>query len=257
MLIPLPLSPGLSKRRVNFLIAGVQKAGTTALYEALSTHPDVEMANRKEVHFFDKRPPTGIANIDDWLYHRAFNWPARGPNTIFGEATPSYIWWSGALDRIKAYNPDIKLIILLRDPVERAWSQHWMDVSLGRKDADFQVAMDAELAADQNRPDRVHSMLSRGLYLDQVQTVLDLFPNDQLLFLRTEDMAADWPTAQNRVCRLLGIHAARMPYLPQANETPQKPDIPTDIREQLIAFFKEDAQATRRLLGWDQGSWCV
>lgn len=257
MLIPLPHSPASSKRQVNFLVAGVQKAGTSSLHAALSGHPEVEMARQKEVHFFDKRSPTGIPGIDDWLYHRAFDWTRRSPATLFGEATPSYIWWPGALNRIRSYNPDIKLIICLRDPVERAWSQHCMDVELGRKPPNFDTALQNELASDPAVPDRVQSMLSRGLYFDQITNLERLFHAEQILILRFEDMVHDWPTTQHKLCRFLGLRWGKMPDIAVSNQTEDKPDMPETVRQALSDFFSQDAAATRRYLGWSQGRWSV
>jgi len=107
-------------KRIDFLIAGVQKAGTTSFDRYLRQHPEIAMAKRKEVHFFDKSPPTPFAGLNHWLYHRQFDWKAQSAGAKLGEATPIYVWWQGAIERIKAYAPDIRLIVSLRDPVERA-----------------------------------------------------------------------------------------------------------------------------------------
>ena len=101
---------------VSFLIAGVQKGGTTALYDYLSDYPDVALSRIKEVHFFDDEG-------QDWrrpdyrAYHARFEAPAGRP---CGEATPIYVYWPNALERVAAYNPAMRFIVTLRDPVERA-----------------------------------------------------------------------------------------------------------------------------------------
>lgn len=257
MLIPLPLSRGSSRKRVDFLITGVQKAGTTALHAALSDHPDIRMAKKKEVHFFDKAPPLGLRAVDFRFYHNAFDWRGMRRETRVGEATPAYIWWPGALARIKAYNPEMQIIVVLRDPVERAWSQHWMDVSLGRKSEDFLESIETELAQDGKTPDRVHSMLSRGLYHDQLTALYALFEKENVLILRYEDLANDWAETYAAISGFLGIRSVTLPRLPQIHRTPNKPEIPQTIRDSLIPFFQEDCEAMRDLLGWDKGSWCV
>ena len=105
--------------RVDFLIAGVQKGGTFSLYRLLERHPEISLSKSKEVHFFDDEGSIGLAPRYG-QYHR--NFPRWRQGQVRGEATPIYIYWPEALERIRAYNPDIKLILLLRDPIERTYS---------------------------------------------------------------------------------------------------------------------------------------
>src|SRR5688572_4249341 len=106
--------------RVTFLIAGVQKGGTTALFDYLGDYPDIVLADAKELHFFDDEAQDWSAP-DYGAYNARFSDPAGRP---CGEATPIYTYWPNSLERIAAYNPAMKLVVMLRDPVERAWS-HW------------------------------------------------------------------------------------------------------------------------------------
>lgn len=106
--------------RVSFLIAGVQKGGTTALFRYLEALGPVAMAPVKETHFFDDEKSVDWAAPDYAAYHAQF--PAFDGRPR-GEATPIYIYWPHSLARIARYNPAMKLILLFRDPVERAWSQ--------------------------------------------------------------------------------------------------------------------------------------
>lgn len=243
-------------RKIDFLIIGAQKAGTTALWQALSGHPDIRIANRKEVHFFDKAPPTGLARIDYWLYHRAFDWSGADARVRRGEATPAYLWWPGALERIKTYNPKIKLIALLRDPIERAWSQHWMDVGLGRKGADILESIDKEMAQRGDTPDRVHSLISRGLYSTQIKRLQTLFPASQTLILNYAGLKMDWPALQHRLCGFVDVADQPLP-LTSANQTEKKPALDEDMRETLANYFREDMAETRQLLGWEEQDWSV
>ena len=112
--------PSRQQPQVNFLIAGAQKGGTTALFDYLAGFPDIAMPGTKELHFFD-------CEAQDWdapdyaAYHERFPNPAGRP---CGEATPIYSYWPNSLERIATYNPAMRLILVLRDPVQRAWS-HW------------------------------------------------------------------------------------------------------------------------------------
>ena len=110
----------MPKPRVDFAIAGVQKAGTTALFDYLSDEPELSLSHVKETHFFDD-DERDWARPDYAPYHALFDAP---DGRLRGEATPIYLYWPKVLERICAYNPAMKLIVVLRDPVERAWS-HW------------------------------------------------------------------------------------------------------------------------------------
>ena len=128
--------------KVGFLIAGVQKGGTTSLHSYLRQHPQILMARPKEAHFFDddEKFVAGVPNYS--AYHRHFTF--RLSASICGEATPIYLYWSDAMRRIWEYNPEMKIIALLRNPIERAWS-HWrMETVRKADDAPFSIAIRRE-----------------------------------------------------------------------------------------------------------------
>lgn len=175
-------------RRINFIVAGVQKAGTTALYDYLADDPHIGLSRIKEVHFFDDESLDWSAP-DYGPYHAQFD--PEGP-AIRGEATPIYLYWPRSLERIAAYNPAIRLIVMLRDPVARAWS-HWkMEYARGAETQPFswcvrqgrQRLFDAE-------PWGVHrefSYVERGFYGEQIERLLNLFPREQVLILKADDL---------------------------------------------------------------------
>ena len=126
-------------KRVEIVIGGVQKAGTTSLFRYLQAHPDLLPPLRaKELHFFDDEAL-------DWsepnyeLFHAAFG--DAGANRKAYEATPIYLFWPPSLQRIRAYNPGMKLIFLFRDPIERAWSNWKMEINRQRETLPFHVAI--------------------------------------------------------------------------------------------------------------------
>src|SRR5260370_346019 len=133
---------GWKRRRVeplDFIVAGAQKSGTTALHYFLKKHPQIALPDRHEMHFFDDEEIFSQP-VDYELLHRHFRkrpvrlLPVRSANRtdssrgelgpIVGELTPSYLYWKPAMERIRNYNPQIKLIILLRNPIDRAFA-HW------------------------------------------------------------------------------------------------------------------------------------
>jgi hypothetical protein len=195
-------------KRVGFLIAGVQKAGTTALHDYLSELPALELPSIKEAHFFDDEKRIDWQAPDYTSYHAFFADPSR----LWGEATPIYLYWPNALERIHAYNPAMKLILLFRDPVERAWS-HWkMEYARGKETEPFDWCIRdgrARMAEAAPYPgfDRVYSYVERGFYGRQLAGALDLFPREQILLLQSEALKQDPTGTIGAVCDFLGIPA--------------------------------------------------
>jgi Sulfotransferase domain len=247
-------------RRIDFIIAGVQKAGTTSLDAFLRQHPDICMAKKKEPHFFDKRPPTGLRPLDYWLYHRQFDWKAWRDGCVLGEATPIISWWSGALERVWTYNPQIQIVVILRDPVERAWSHYRMDFRLGRETLPYPVAIRRERERSRRalpNQDRERSYLARSYYAPQIRELRRLFSDEQLLFLRSEDLATDPQRELAKTCRFLGVPVRKFDTSIQYNAAPEDDRMSSDDRAYLRRIFAHDAAETRALLGWEQGSWSV
>jgi hypothetical protein len=203
--------------RVSFIVAGVQKGGTTALFDYLADEPGVCCSRVKELHFFDDEAQPW-PRPDYAAYHA--NFPAfdgRPP----GEATPIYLYWPNSLERIAAYNPAMRLIVVLRDPVERAWS-HWkMEHARGVETKPFawciregrQRLFDAEPWGF----DREISYVERGFYGEQIARLYGLFPCEQALVLRAEDLRADPGSVLAQVRRFLGLAAGDAPAPREAN----------------------------------------
>lgn len=197
--------------RVTFLIAGVQKGGTTALFDYLRDYPDIALPQTKELHFFDDE---GL----DWdhpaydVYHAAF--PEVGGRPC-GEATPIYTWWPNALERIRAYNPAMRLIVVLRDPVQRAWS-HWrMEYARGVETHPFDWCIrEGRQRAFDARPwghHREFSYVERGFYGEQIERLYALFPRQQALVLRSDDLRRGPDETLGRVRAFLGLPPAPTP----------------------------------------------
>lgn len=173
---------------VTFLIAGVQKGGTTALFDYLGDYPDIALSNVKEVHFFDD-DTRDWARPDYGAYHERFDEPAGRP---CGEATPNYLYWPNALERIGAYNPAMRLIVTLRDPVQRAWSNWRMEYARGVEQQPFAwcIRQGRQRLFDATPwGHHIHfAYVERGFYGEQLETVYRVFPKDQVLVVRSEDL---------------------------------------------------------------------
>ena len=194
-------------KKVGFLIGGVQKGGTSALDSYLRRHDDILMGKVKEIHFFDNEDVYRFPRFmrDAW-YHSFFD--SLGGGKIKGEATPIYIWWSGAIHRIHAYNPDIKLIFIFRDPVLRAYS-HWnMEVQKGNEVRPFPAAIDDSLDnlyPIKAKQHRIYSYVERGFYYEQMKEVYKYFNKSQVLCLTQEDLQESPQAVLDKVTNYLGV----------------------------------------------------
>ncbi|MEU4428290.1 sulfotransferase [Actinoplanes sp. NPDC024001] len=229
----------------DFLIAGVPKAGTTALHAALVGHPELFLPSVKEPKFFlsDGPPPAtgGPGDVQTYQEHvwrredyEALFDPAP-PGTLRGEATPFYLYDLAAHDRMKALVPNVKLIVLLRDPVDRAhsnWTHLW--VAGLEPEADFLAACRAERARqDAGWADFWH-YVGLGLYGRQLEHLYQRFPREQVLLLRYRDLKDSPAATLDRVCSFLGVRTGVLSAIP---------------RENVNRHYVEDNQVNRVLRG--------
>jgi hypothetical protein len=241
--------------RLGLIVGGVQKAGTTSLFGYLSAHPGLLPPRRKELHHFDNE-------MLDWsepqrtAIERAF--PVDGGRIGF-EATPSYLFWPRALERIKAYDPAIRLILVFRDPIERAWS-HWrMEVARGDETLSFGEAIRDGRARLTGTGDvralRHYSYVERGLYAGQLGRALALFPREQMLLLRSNDLRSDPASVLRRVAEFLDIEAfrqlpPRLDHAGSAGGSPAKEDV-----EYLRILYRADVLEFARISGLEVRDW--
>ena len=211
-----------------FLIAGVPKAGTTALHAALGPHPELFLSAVKEPKFFlsDGRPPAhgGPGDVQTYqehvwrrpAYERLF--AAAPPGALCGEATPFYLYDLDAHDRIRSLIPHARLIVLLRDPVDRAhsnWTHLW-NAGL-EPEADFLTACHAEPERRAAGWAPFWHYVGLGQYGRQVQHLYQRFPREQVLLLRYRDLK-DAPAATlDRVCAFLGVSTGVLTTVPKSN----------------------------------------
>ena len=247
-------------RKVEFLVAGVQKGGTSALFEYLRDMPGLQLPNVKEAHFFDDEEQVDWRRPDYAAYHRLFVDDGR----MWGEATPIYLYWPNCPERIAAYNPAMKLILLFRDPVERAWS-HWkMEYAKGKETEPFQWCIrEGRGRAAAGEPGimghhRVFSYVERGFYGAQVAHLLTLFPRENCLFLRSEVLRDAPGAALRQICSFLDqsppinivprtVHPARAHDYRSALE-------PADVRL-LADLYASDIGQFSHLTGIDASGW--
>ena len=257
----------LAVPRLTALIVGTQKGGTTALARFLGEHPDVCMAPVKEAHVFDS-PDFDAARLDE-RYAAVFpNY--RGQSCVM-EATPSYMYLPEVPARLAQYNPALRLIVLLRDPVERAVSQHQMERARWAEWLPLRWALAAEpyrlRAGGRSRSWRAsvrrHSYVDRGFYGVQLARLFAAFSREQVLVLKTDDLLHDHVGTLTRTYAFLGLQPpgtfprARMERMVERRE--ERPPggwrLPSDLDGVLRRRFRDDIEAVERLLGWDLSAW--
>ncbi len=186
----------------SFLIIGAQKAGTTSLHHTLDVHPKIFMSKPKELYFFDVE-----AN-----YERGVKWYASffkdwTKEIVAGESNPDYLWHESVPARMVEVLPNAKLIILLRNPANRAYSSYWYSFCGGSETLPFEEALEAEPErATQGRSIRGNSSyVERGLYARQIKRYFKYFDRSQFLILLTEEFKQDPKQTLSQVTDFLEV----------------------------------------------------
>jgi Sulfotransferase domain len=247
------------RMRPGYLVVGTKRGGSTSLAEWIDEHPNVAPCrNRKGTHYFDTNFGRGPA----W-YASRFERP-DDKYLLTGEASPYYMFHPLCPTRIQAELPDVKLLVVLRNPIDRAWSQYQYEVARGHETEPIQAALDLEpqrldgeierLIADpgyEGYEYRHHGYLLRGHYADQIQELYRLFPVEQVMVLQSEQMFADPHNVLDRVWDFLELPRTRLDHLtPQnANAAPRKIDDVTLAR--LENYYRPLNEALYELPGID------
>jgi hypothetical protein len=266
-----------------FLIIGAQKAGTVALFRYLSSHPDLTPAKSKEIRFFNRNK--FYAKGKAW-YHAHFPFPSRHHQIITYEATPEYLYYPNCAKRIYAYNPDLKLIVLLREPIERAFSAWNMYRSMFKERPQYLYAR-SRLANDDVRQ-AIDDMLSRenfpsfeatiqheieqlsssvektpepsyvrrGLYAEQLRRYFKYFPREQIWIGDSHYLKTHTPVILDQIVRFLGLpkHNWVKKQLPEHHVGSYKDrKIPEQTHALLRNFYAAHNQELYNLLGQDFG----
>jgi hypothetical protein len=270
----------------DFLVIGAPKAGTTALHAALARHPGLYLSPVKEPKFFltDGPPPTRGGPGDAQTY-REHVWrrsdyealfDAAPAGTLRGESTPFYLYDRAAQRRIHALLPDVRLIAVLRDPVERAhsnWTHLW-SAGLEPIDDVVKACEQEERRINEGWADFWH-YVGLGRYGEQLEHLYTLFPSEQVLVFRYRELLERPAETLDRICRFLGVEPGRITEVPRENVTAHPDDtvrhrllsralragvvggalLPGDLAARVTARLERALQQdgrSRRPLTWDQ-----
>jgi hypothetical protein len=246
-----------------FLIVGAQRCGTTSMYKTLSANPAILPAVlHKGVHYFD----TGYDHGFGWYRgHFPLEATARrverasGVRPVTGESSPYYMFHPLAGDRINADLPGVRLLVLLRDPVERAYSAHAHELARGFETEPFERAIDleesriageeAKLIADPAYRSHHHqhnAYVARGRYVDQLERLDKTFGRDRIHVVDSGDLFTDPDPVFDGICSFLGLPPWRPSQFGKHNARPRT-TMPAELRERLSAQL---APADERLAAW-------
>ena len=256
----------------SFIIFGVPRCGTTSLYNYLIEHPAILPALSKEIGFFELN------------YHKGISWYKLFFPTFFskyqikkefrnklitGEATSNYIHHPCVPSRIKTSLPDVKLIVLIRNPIDRAFSQYYKLVKLGREKLSFEEAIKIESERIKDETEKMlqnenyyslkyhnYSYLTAGIYAERLEMWIKLFSKDQILILKSEDLYEDPKSTYEKTLEFLNLPKYELQNFKKFNYYEDQPDMDKSIRQKLIEFYKPHNEKLYKLLdrnfNWDK-----
>lgn len=255
---------GKQIEKFDFIIAGTQKSGTSALHYHLDQHPNITMAHAEEAHminhphrhFFDDEERFARPPVDYDFLHRGIKFKRH--SLITGSCTPIYTYWKPAMERIHDYHPGIKLIILLRNPIDRAFSGWNMYRERNQESLGFMEAVKEE----KNRirealplQPRRYSYVDRGFYADQMERVFKFFPREQVQVIKFDDFRTRTRAVVTAVFEFLGVPPLETIANKEQNLIPYERGMTKEERCYLYDIYREDITKLEALLGWDCSDW--
>lgn len=239
----------------DFLIIGAQKSGTTSLYEYLCQHPEIVPAQKKEVHYFD----TGFYKGITW-YRTHFPRRRSLSNEITGEASPSYLFYPQTARRMYQVVPQARLLVLLRNPVDRAISSYYHQQQKGVEPLSLDEALHAEEqrmkalrkgwpTRSKGKQMRQFSYKARGLYAGQLQDFFTYFSPEQIWVAPAERFFAKPAEVLQEAFAFLRVDASFQPTDLRPRNVHQYQPAEAATRARLANYYKQPNEALYRLLG--------
>lgn len=249
---------GNKGRLPDFLIIGAQKSGTSSLWHYLSQHPGIKPAYNKEIHYFSFHYDKPMK------WYRSYFPRAKG---VTGEASTSYLFHPQAAERAAKHVPDAKIIVLLRDPVERAYSQYRHQVRQGREKRSFLEALKQEdklmkeerkkMEADENYYSEAYdhySYQARGEYASQLKRWYKHYPKKQVLVIDYAELAEHPSIAANKALKFLGLEQLELTTYDVIQTGGKKEPMSEAARKLLEKRFSSENKKLKKLVG-EQLSW--
>lgn len=237
----------------DYLIIGAQKSGTTELYRYINQHP-LSIKKEIETHFFDLNFNKGVS----W-YQNQF--PKRTHKAqIVGDKSPYYFFHPLVPERVYSLYPKVKILVILRNPVDRSYSHYWHNVRKKREPLSFEHALEVETTRLAGEEDKLaqdplyasfnfqhYSYVARSRYVEQMKRWLAFFPKEQILVIQTKDLRFKPIETMNKVFAFLNMPAfISNQYSSTRSDYPAMPE---KIRQGLARYFQPYNQELEKLLG--------
>ena len=255
--------------KINLIIGGTEKGGTTSLYSLLRNHPKIIMPRAKELHFFSDNSFFDKKDIDYQQYHKLFfgrsykykvkmYYKYLSGARILGDSSPEYVWHKTSPQRICQYNPAAKWVVLLRNPIDRAFSHYKMNVfkkSNVNEPLSFIEALIREGKKTQNGS---FSYIDKGFYSKQLINLYKFFDKKNV-YVETSDTFKDNTfDVLNNICNFLGVGDYKKQYIPILYDSNLGVDdiiMSSQERDFLINIFKDEITQLECILKRDLSAW--
>jgi len=247
----------------DFLIIGAQKSATTSLLSYIGCHSRVRLGDKKTAHFFDLNFHKGAGwyashfpRIRPWLLPAILSGEPADRNWLTGESCPSYMFLPEVPQRVFQLLPDVKLIVILRNPVDRLISQYQHERRKKRAGEDFEEYIAPSLAVDwppkgDTQSLRQRCAVPRGFYADQLRHWQTFFPTHQFLVLSFDDLVKNSATTLNSVFEFLGLEAQEIDTSQVLNSSTgsRPPAVSPELRSQLETLYRQKNKDLAELIG--------
>jgi len=246
----------------DFLIIGVPRAGTTSLYNYLIKHPMIMPSLWKEVAFFSKHYDKGStwykSHFPLKLVKKSNN--SNEKKILTGEASPNYLYHPSAPKRIHELIPKVRIILLLRNPVDRANSHYWQSVRKRREASSFESIIEKQMTEEPLDDEKVflpgggdfsNRYISGGIYSARIERFFEFFPKDQILILRSEDLYENPELIYKQTLEFLNLPEFEIKGFTKYNYHTDQKKMDNTIRQKLIDYYKPHNQRLYKLLNRD------
>lgn len=249
----------------DFLIIGVQRGGTTSLYHYLLQHPHIHGATTKQIEYFSKNYDKSIAWYRSYFPLRITRKLCNKLGMPFrtGEASTEYLHLRTVAERARELLPDTQIIVLLRDPVNRAYSHYNHAVKNNKEDLSFAQAIEKEqerIDGEQEKVEenpgytnlhyRSHTYLTRGKYAEFLKPWFDHFDRDQIKVIKSENLFQEPGETTNDVFRFLGVKSYELDKYHQVNKRDYE-DLDEELKEKIQKYYEPHIEELKELIGQD------
>ncbi|MBN2867073.1 MAG: sulfotransferase domain-containing protein [Flavobacteriaceae bacterium] len=242
----------------DFIIVGTQKGGTSGLYDILKNHPKIKPSLTKEIHYFDNDDWYNKNKIEDYHSFFPLSFEQNKSYKTF-EATPMYLYHPNVAKRLYNYNKDLKLIILLRDPVERAfsaWTMYHHHFTEGKHSRfhdprTFDIAIKEEIEDLKNETyhSNKRAYVNRGIYYKQIERYYKLFDRNQILIIQSKKLKQLPSLTLNIIQNFIEVPEQKLKYVTSNSSSINEKERYADEFEMLSKFYKPHNKKLFELIG--------